>query len=691
MLSLIPAHFLFLNALQEESVEGSMKFLNHLLLIFAFLILESKADSCICDTDSNRRVSARKLYHKKSVSFSTASISGEAYKRPRGASHYFGESNENLGKDDGLCQSEQIHISLGDSLDSITVSYTSPLINSSSIVSYSKSESDLMSYMYDSNSKSDTVMDATGSFRAYTELMYMVHFLTDPKMGAPTATVDEVLDRLDTTDWAYDHTTGEHYSNWYNVTSITYGFGQYNNPDMYYNSPMLHTVPITGLESDTVYYYRVFGSCMVYSFRTPPYYSGNTAPVASTYPYKIALTGDVGLTEVSILSIDALVELKPDVVLLAGDLCYSDGWAPTWDTWGRESEKLGANVPILTTGGNHEVQSGENMVPLTLRYTTPYAGAGSPDPSYWGREIGPVHVIALNTYSGYEWNSLQYGWLENYLATRVNRVRTPWLIVMMHTPWYNSNTGHWGEGERFRTTMEPLLHEYGVDIVLSGHVHSYERSTSVYNYTIDPCGTSYVNLGDGGNYEGYSGAWRDPQPDWSIFREASFGVASLEVLNSTHASFSWHRHACQSDDPATYNMDFEPNCQTAGDNSAQAMETSDSFLFVRPSSVDCPNHYMGTSFEPSMSSTGTDTDDDPLLSNTNIWILVGVCGLLCVVVASLVGHILMNRQRDGDQNMKEYKGYDYTAVTGGVATGSDLGSGDLQKSLLNGTQNDDFA
>jgi hypothetical protein len=149
--------------------------------------------------------------------------------------------------------------------------------------------------------------------------------------------------------------------------------------------------------------------------------------------------------------------------------------------------------------GNHEVQSGENNLPWYLRYSTPYVQAGSPDPAYYGRELGPVHLISLNSYSGYAVNSVQYAWLETYLATRINRQRTPWVMVMMHTPWYNSNTGHWKEGEKTRANFEPLFFKYGVDVAIAGHVHSYERSAPVFNNTVNPCGTSYFNLGDGGN------------------------------------------------------------------------------------------------------------------------------------------------------------------------------------------------
>lgn len=36
--------------------------------------------------------------------------------------------------------------------------------------------------------------------------------------------------------------------------------------------------------------------------------------------------------------------------------------------------------------------------------------------------------------------------------------------------------------------------------------------------------------------------YNDPQPEWSVFREASFGHGELKIVNSTHAFWSWHRN-----------------------------------------------------------------------------------------------------------------------------------------------------
>ncbi|MGV7388954.1 metallophosphoesterase, partial [Mycobacterium kansasii] len=79
---------------------------------------------------------------------------------------------------------------------------------------------------------------------------------------------------------------------------------------------------------------------------------------------------------------------------------------------------------------------------------------------------------------------------------------TPWLLVLFHVPWYNSNTAHQREGDRMMAAMEPLIYAAGADIVLAGHVHAYERSKRVYKGKSDPCGAVHITIGDGGNQEG---------------------------------------------------------------------------------------------------------------------------------------------------------------------------------------------
>ena len=58
----------------------------------------------------------------------------------------------------------------------------------------------------------------------------------------------------------------------------------------------------------------------------------------------------------------------------------------------------------------------------------------------------------------------------------MDKAKTPWLVAVLHAPWYNSNSAHQGEGDKMMGAMETLLYDASVDIVFAGHIHAYERS-----------------------------------------------------------------------------------------------------------------------------------------------------------------------------------------------------------------------
>jgi hypothetical protein len=111
-----------------------------------------------------------------------------------------------------------------------------------------------------------------------------------------------------------------------------------------------------------------------------------------------------------------------------------------------------------------------------------------------------------------------------------------------------------------QAAIEDILRNNKVDGVFSGHVHAYERSCQVYQYKCTPGAPYYITIGDGGNKEGLASGWVDPQPEWSLYRQASYGFGELRAINSTHVFWSWHQ-----------NGDLVP-------------EIADSFYFVKDSS-----------------------------------------------------------------------------------------------------------
>uniref|UniRef100_A0A2P2JN46 acid phosphatase n=1 Tax=Rhizophora mucronata TaxID=61149 RepID=A0A2P2JN46_RHIMU len=175
-----------------------------------------------------------------------------------------------------------------------------------------------------------------------------------------------------------------------------------------------------------------------------------------------------------------------DAVLFVGDLSYADRYqyndvGRRWDSWGRFIERSAAYQPWIWSAGNHEIEympyMGE-VLPFKSylnRYPTPYLASKSTSPLWYAIRCASAHIIVLSSYSSFVKYTPQWMWLREELKN-VYREKTPWLIVLMHVPVYNTNEAHFMEGESMRVVLEELFIRYKVDVVFAGHVHAYERS-----------------------------------------------------------------------------------------------------------------------------------------------------------------------------------------------------------------------
>ncbi|XXG81384.1 hypothetical protein AAC387_Pa09g2034 [Persea americana] len=332
---------------------------------------------------------------------------------------------------------------------------------------------------------------------------------------------------------------------------ITYKF--YN-----YTSGFIHHCTIHNLQYNTRYFYQL-GSGEVtrqFHFKTPP-------EVGPDAPYTFGVMGDLGQTYNSNETVEHYVSKgRGQAVLFAGDLSYADHYPfndqRRWDTWGRFLERSTAYQSWIWAAGNHELDYLPEVLettpfkPYTTRYHVPYEASGSTSPLWYSIKRASAYIIVLSSYSSYGKYTPQYNWLKQELP-KVNRSETPWLIVLLHSPWYNSYNYHYMEGETMRVMFEPWFVQNKVDIVFAGHVHGYERSERVSNieYSIvngkctpvsNPSAPVYITIGDGGNIEGRANNFTEPQPDYSAYREASFGHAIFDIKNRTHAHFAWYRN-----------------------------------------------------------------------------------------------------------------------------------------------------
>ncbi|KAM1201310.1 hypothetical protein FF1_017592 [Malus domestica] len=325
-----------------------------------------------------------------------------------------------------------------------------------------------------------------------------------------------------------------------------------------YKSGYIHHCLVEGLEYDTKYYYKIGNgdSSREFWFTTPPKIDPNSH-------YTFGIIGDLGQTFNSLSTLEHYMKSSGQAVLFVGDLSYADRYQYNevglrWDTWARFIEQSTAYQPWMWSAGNHEIDYMPYMGEVTPfknylhRYATPHLASNSSNPLWYAIRRASAHIIVLSSYSPFVKYTPQWSWLAEELK-RVDREKTPWLIVLMHVPLYNSNDVHYMEGESMRAVFERWFVQYKVDVVFAGHVHAYERSyrisnirynvTSGYQYPIpDKSAPVYITVGDGGNQEGLAGRFRNPQPDYSAFREASYGHSTLELINRTHALYHWNRN-----------------------------------------------------------------------------------------------------------------------------------------------------
>ncbi|KAG5450963.1 Acid phosphatase type 7 [Clonorchis sinensis] len=328
-----------------------------------------------------------------------------------------------------------------------------------------------------------------------------------------------------------------------------------------------HRVTLTDLLHGHRYYYKCGdGSSWskTFTFRALP-----------DHPFwspRLAIFGDMGIT--NNLALPELVrEIKEednlDVIIHNGDFAYDmdTNNSRFGDIFMKQIEPIASAVPYMTTVGNHE--QAYNFSNYRARFSMP---GGDGESQYYSFNIGPAHVISFSSefyyYLSYGWRQpiRQYDWLERDLKDAnkpENRQLRPWIIALGHRPMYCSNnddamhcdninnivrTGFpYGKNgsSGYSLGLEDLFYQYGVDIIIGAHEHSYERFWPVYNRKVcngtpenpylSPPAPVHIVTGSAGCSEGMDPFNPGGQP-WSAFRSDDYGFTRMHIHNKTHLS-----------------------------------------------------------------------------------------------------------------------------------------------------------
>ena len=274
-----------------------------------------------------------------------------------------------------------------------------------------------------------------------------------------------------------------------------------------------HQVLVTGLSADTQYYYSV-GSTTA-TLATGTEFNFFTSPVIGTPgPVRIWALGDSGTKDATAASVrngytTFANNRNTDVWLMLGDNAYDTGTDAEYQAGVFDMYPGYLRQSVLwSTIGNHETAQSTNPNIATTPYFSIFnfptagevGGLASGTEKYYSFDYGRVHFVCLDAMTSTRVaGSPMLTWLQNDLAATTQ----DWIIAFFHHPPYTKGS-HNSDAESdlvaIRANFIPVLEAGGVDLVLCGHSHAYERSIFLNGHyglssTLSPA--MKVDVGDG--------------------------------------------------------------------------------------------------------------------------------------------------------------------------------------------------
>lgn len=266
-----------------------------------------------------------------------------------------------------------------------------------------------------------------------------------------------------------------------------------------------HQVDLTGLNPGTDYDYQAYVDGLPVTaagdlrFRT-----------AAAGPFNFVVFGDSGWgSDEQFLIAQKILAERPALVLHTGDVVYSQGLtgAGPHDVYQRRYLNYYAasmsSIPFFPCPGNHDYDI-QGLAAYLAIHSVPTENVPAADRGrYFSFDWGNVHFVSVDGHLSLDRavnaNGPMLRWLENDLRS----TQQFWRIVYLHYPLWGVGQNEGDEHTRWaRQFMTPILEANGVQVVLGGHEHSYQRSQALRNgATVSPAvGTTYFTSGGGGAF-----------------------------------------------------------------------------------------------------------------------------------------------------------------------------------------------
>jgi hypothetical protein len=263
-----------------------------------------------------------------------------------------------------------------------------------------------------------------------------------------------------------------------------------------------HELRVTGLNPNTKYYYRIGTDTSILQGDTTNFFvtmPADGAPRRTT----LAAFGDCGRNDNGFQTttlaayrtyLGSIGLQAADALMLLGDNAYNSGLDAEFQTgfFNAYSGTILKNHMLFPAPGNHDYYAtstaqDDKNIPYYSMFTMPTAGecggVASGTEAFYSYNVGDVHVLSLDSYGRenagttrmYDTLGAQVTWIKADLAANTKK----WVIAYWHHPPYTMGSHNSdGEGEliNIRQNFIRILERYGVDVIMCGHSHDYERS-----------------------------------------------------------------------------------------------------------------------------------------------------------------------------------------------------------------------
>ena len=281
-----------------------------------------------------------------------------------------------------------------------------------------------------------------------------------------------------------------------------------------------HEITLTGLFSNTKYYYEIADLTGIYVTKSNEMFVKTSPDLGEKQFVRAWILGDAGTANQNQINVreqyynyidtTTIYRNQTDMMLFLGDNAYSSGTDNEYQNafFNIYSDMLKKSV-AWSTLGNHDgysatsnTQSGPYYDIFSFPTAAEAGGVTSGTEAYYSFDYANIHFIVLESHQLFN-DATQIAWcLSDIQATSQD-----WIVSLFHHPPYSKGS-HDSDAETpliaMRNNFLSILENNGVDLVLSGHSHSYERSYFInghYGYS-SSFNSSIHTVGSNGNLSG---------------------------------------------------------------------------------------------------------------------------------------------------------------------------------------------